>query len=115
MLTRRQAAGLGLGVLGGSLLAACGVGAPAGGHGATSSGGVIAWPARNQWPPVYHESSARVQAAYQFAVSPAGRETLRWQPCYCGCEEEGHTSNLDCFVDEVRADGSVALDLMSFG
>lgn len=95
-------------VVASTLLAACGSREPAGGR-------LVAWPARDQWPPEFRQASAATQAAYRFAASPAGQAVLRWQPCYCGCEADGHRSNLDCFVDEVRADGSVVLDPMSFG
>jgi hypothetical protein len=105
---RRRAIGLGLAPLAGLLLIACGQPGPAG-------AALIARPGRDEWPAPFRQASPRVQAAYRFAVSPAGRETLRWMPCYCGCEADGHASNLDCYVDEVRPDGSVALDPMSFG
>jgi hypothetical protein len=94
-----------------ALLAGCGGrGAPA-----DPSTALVAWPGANRWPAPFQQASPRVQAAYRFAVSPEGRETLRWMPCYCGCEADGHTSNLDCYVDQVRSDGSILLDPMSFG
>jgi hypothetical protein len=95
--------------LGGALLAACaGRAAPAPG----ASGGLVAWPDQDRWPVPYQQASAAVQAAYRFAATHP--EVLQWQPCYCGCEADGHTSNRDCFVDAVRADGAVVLDPMGF-
>ncbi len=57
-------------------------------------------------PTVVHE-------AYRFAV--ANPEVLSEIPCYCGCGGMGHTSILDCYVKEVRTDGSVVYDDHAFG
>ncbi len=54
-----------------------------------------------------------VRDAYAFAV--AHPEVLQYIPCYCGCEGVGHRSNRDCFVREMRADGTVAYDLHGAG
>lgn len=43
----------------------------------------------------------------------AGQATdiLEYMPCYCGCgESAGHENNMNCFLDEVREDGSVVWD-----
>lgn len=38
-------------------------------------------------------------------------EILKWMPCYCGCAESAnHKSNLNCFIKEVKNDGSVVWD-----
>lgn len=38
-------------------------------------------------------------------------EILKWIPCYCGCgESAGHKSNMNCFVKEVKKDGSIVWD-----
>ncbi|EFM12454.1 conserved hypothetical protein [Paenibacillus curdlanolyticus YK9] len=38
-------------------------------------------------------------------------DLLGWIPCYCGCgESAGHKSNLNCFISEIKADGSVVWD-----
>ena len=38
-------------------------------------------------------------------------DIIKWMPCYCGCgESAGHGSNLNCFIDEIREDGSVVWD-----
>lgn len=34
-------------------------------------------------------------------------DVISYMPCYCGCEENGHTSNLSCFVDEMDENGRV--------
>lgn len=59
-----------------------------------------------QAPPV-------VQEAYQFAI--ANPELLQKIPCYCGCGNMGHMSNLDCFVQEFEPDGSVVFDYHALG
>lgn len=44
-----------------------------------------------------------IRAAYAFA---ANREDIvRYLPCYCGCEREGHRSLRDCFIEARAADG----------
>ncbi|QJD81771.1 hypothetical protein HH215_00295 [Cohnella herbarum] len=53
------------------------------------------------------------QEAVQVAYQVAGQlgDTLQWIPCYCGCgDSAGHKSNLNCFINEVREDGSVEWD-----
>lgn len=54
-----------------------------------------------------------VREAYQFAL--ANQENLQKIPCYCGCGGVDHTSVKDCFVQEVRADGTVIWDEMGLG
>jgi hypothetical protein len=46
--------------------------------------------------------------AYRFAA--ANPEILKKIPCYCGCVAAGHKSNYDCYVKEVRPDGSIVFD-----
>ncbi|SFA80798.1 Protein of unknown function with PCYCGC motif-containing protein [Bacillus sp. UNCCL13] len=60
-----------------------------------------------------YTDSPKVLEAYQFAVS--NPEVLNYMPCYCGCyEEDGHTSNTNCFVDKIEGT-TVTLDTMGFG
>jgi hypothetical protein len=54
-----------------------------------------------------------VQQAYQFAS--ANPEVLKHIPCYCGCEDIGHTSNYSCYVSGVEANGSVTYDTHALG
>lgn len=47
--------------------------------------------------------------AYRAAASL--HDTLQWIPCYCGCgQSAGHKSNLNCFINEIKEDGSVVWD-----
>ncbi|MCG7343139.1 PCYCGC domain-containing protein [Sporosarcina sp. ACRSL] len=53
--------------------------------------------------------SVDVRLVYQLAASAP--DVLEYMPCYCGCGEiAGHGNNLNCFVDEIREDGSVVWD-----
>jgi hypothetical protein len=74
---------------------------------------LLAWPAEDRWPEQFSKASARIQETYRFAV--ANQDLLQWMPCFCGCGEWGHTSNASCYVQEMRDDGSVLLDPMSYG
>jgi len=64
-------------------------------------------------PPNVRRAPPNVREAYRFAI--ANRETLRFIPCFCGCGTEGHKSNADCYVKDIRPDGSVVFDFMSLG
>ncbi len=68
----------------------------------------------NDWSAVTSATNIpKTLEAYQFAVEHP--EVLDCMPCYCGCyEEDGHTSNTDCFVDSVN-DNISMLDTMGFG
>jgi hypothetical protein len=60
-------------------------------------------------PAFLDNRAPQVRLAYQAAA--AVRETLQWIPCYCGCgQSAGHKSNLDCFIHEVKDDGTVLWD-----
>jgi hypothetical protein len=48
-----------------------------------------------------------VREAYTFAIDRP--DVLQWVPCYCGCDEQGHGSNLDCFV-KPETQGGIVLD-----
>lgn len=46
-----------------------------------------------------------------YLVAGLSTDILEWIPCYCGCgESAGHESNLNCFVHEVKEDGSIVWD-----
>jgi hypothetical protein len=44
-----------------------------------------------------------VRAVYEFAARRP--DVLRYVPCFCGCERNGHQDNEDCFVASRAADG----------
>lgn len=70
-------------------------------------------PKNGIWPAQYIRAAAPVREAYSWAI--AHEPTLRYIPCYCGCGEDGHTSNYSCYVQQVLAGGRVILDPHGFG
>lgn len=54
-----------------------------------------------------------IREAYRFAV--ANRDILRYIPCYCGCGEQGHTSNASCYVKDSSPLDKPEFDSMSVG
>ena len=50
-------------------------------------------------------SPEEVRQAYVFAARNPG--LLSYVPCFCGCENDGHTSNADCFVASRDSNGAV--------
>jgi hypothetical protein len=74
---------------------------------------LIANPAKDEWPPMFHEAPDYIRETYRFAVG--NKDALQWMPCFCGCGEMGHASNYDCYVAEERSGGEIVLDPMSFG
>ncbi|MDQ0057937.1 PCYCGC motif-containing (lipo)protein [Paenibacillus harenae] len=60
-------------------------------------------------PSFLNAASPTIRTAY--AVAASLTDTLPYIPCYCGCgESAGHRSNLNCFIAEVKEDGSVVWD-----
>jgi hypothetical protein len=53
-----------------------------------------------------------VQEAYRFAI--ANPEVLAKLPCYCGCGSMGHESDLDCFIEEFKPDGTIVFGYHAF-
>lgn len=63
----------------------------------------------NQLPSFLDGQSEYIRLVYEAAGKATG--ILEWMPCYCGCGEiAGHQSNLNCFIKEIQADGSVVWD-----
>jgi hypothetical protein len=44
-----------------------------------------------------------IRAIYEFAARRP--DVLRYVPCFCGCERNGHQDNEDCFVAKRGVDG----------
>lgn len=74
---------------------------------------LLADPALGIWPAAFQNAPERVREAYRYAI--ARPQTLRWFPCFCGCVNEGHQNNVDCFVRTRLATGRVILDTHGFG
>ncbi|MCL5950919.1 MAG: PCYCGC domain-containing protein [Chloroflexi bacterium] len=86
------------------LVSACSAGAPA---------QDIKLAPASSLPPAMRNAPTNVREAYQFAL--ANQDTLKHIPCYCGCGAEGHQSVKDCFVQDVRPDGTIVWDTMGLG
>lgn len=60
-------------------------------------------------PSFLDEVDPQVKEIYQIAAKH--HALLQWIPCYCGCgESAGHQHNRNCFIAEVKEDGSVVWD-----
>ncbi|MFC7681330.1 PCYCGC motif-containing (lipo)protein [Paenibacillus sp. GCM10028914] len=60
-------------------------------------------------PTFLNDKSQELRTIYALAAQV--KDVLQWIPCYCGCgESAGHENNLNCFIDEVKEDGSVVWD-----
>jgi hypothetical protein len=64
-------------------------------------------------PDFIQDAPPQVKEAYRFAI--ANPDVLRVVPCYCGCGSVGHKNNLDCYIKEVRSDGSIEFENHAFG
>jgi hypothetical protein len=54
-----------------------------------------------------------VQQAYQFAAANPG--VMKQIPCYCGCDDIGHTSNYACYISGVDGNGRITYDSHALG
>lgn len=59
-------------------------------------------------PDFVMDAPPRVKEAYQYAIDHP--DDLAAVPCYCGCGNMGHTSNLSCFIQDRAADGTITFD-----
>jgi hypothetical protein len=65
-----------------------------------------------EWPEYVTDADPEVQSLYEFQVTHG--ELMRYMPCFCGCGDNvGHRNNRDCFIEEVRDNGSVEFDPMA--
>lgn len=84
------------------------------GSGCAASPAAPAKPAQAPALPAFlQKAPANVREAYQLALD--NPDTLQWIPCYCGCDSAGHKNVRDCFVDQVKPDGTVVWDEMGYG
>jgi hypothetical protein len=59
-------------------------------------------------PAFLQNSSSKTRSAYRYAMEHP--ETVAKYPCYCGCGRMGHTSNLDCYIQDIDAEGNITFD-----
>jgi hypothetical protein len=64
-------------------------------------------------PDFVSNAPPQVKEAYRFAI--ANPDVLEAFPCYCGCGDMGHENNLDCYIKQVRADGTMDFENHAFG
>lgn len=81
--------------------------------GNTSHLGELAMGDVGSMPAEVKEAPTVVRQAYQFAVD--NPDVLRQIPCYCGCDDLGHKSNYDCYIDSVDENGKVNFDSHALG
>ncbi|HRJ59135.1 MAG TPA: PCYCGC motif-containing (lipo)protein [Anaerolineales bacterium] len=67
----------------------------------------------DQMPMDVQSAPVAVQEAYQF--NTANPNIMQDIPCYCGCGDIGHTSNYDCYVSDVDANGNITFDNHALG
>jgi len=67
----------------------------------------------DQMPMDVQNVPVAVQEAYQF--NTANPDIMQDIPCYCGCGGIGHTSNYDCYVSDVDANGKITFDNHALG
>ena len=67
----------------------------------------------SELPDSVRDAAPQVKEAYRFAI--ANPEILSAFPCYCGCGAMGHENNLQCYIKEIRADGSIEFEDHAFG
>ncbi len=67
----------------------------------------------SELPDFVRDAPPQVKEAYRFAI--ANPEALSKFPCYCGCGAMGHQNNLQCYIKEVHADGSIEFENHAFG
>jgi hypothetical protein len=64
-------------------------------------------------PDFVKDAPPQVKEAYRFAI--ANPDVLSAFPCYCGCGAVGHQNNLQCYIKDVRSDGSIEFEDHAFG
>lgn len=63
----------------------------------------------DELPSFLDDKSEQLRLVYQMAGKAI--DILDVMPCYCGCgDSAGHLNNKNCFIHEVREDGSVVWD-----
>jgi hypothetical protein len=67
----------------------------------------------DEMPEFVRTAPVSVQQAYQFAA--ANPEFMTHIPCYCGCGDIGHTSNLQCYVSHIDPAGAITFDEHAIG
>jgi hypothetical protein len=57
-------------------------------------------------PSFLENKDQKIKQIYKIVAHNA--DLLKYIPCFCGCGESvGHTSNLDCFISQIKSNGAV--------
>jgi hypothetical protein len=91
------------------LLGVCAV--PSGSFGAAEH--IYKFAPLSMLPESIRNTPPEVRDAYRFAV--LNRQVLQYIPCYCGCIDDGHTSNASCYVKDKSPPDRPEFDPMSLG
>ena len=67
----------------------------------------------SELPQFLQDAPPTVREAYRFAIHNV--HELEKYPCYCGCGAMGHTSNLDCYIQDIDEADSVTFDQHAAG
>lgn len=105
-------AGIGVLVVAGLVLSACGQSEPAApmadmGDGSMPQAHPAGHPSADTVLPPY-ANTPELKELYSFALSRP--DLLAYIPCSCGCGSVGHKSNWNCYVHSVSPDGTVVFD-----
>jgi hypothetical protein len=69
-------------------------------------------PTKVFWPDFVQRAGGDVKKLYEFQL--VNGDLIKYMPCFCGCgRNNGHKSNRDCYVQQVKPDGSVVFDTMA--
>lgn len=81
--------------------------------GASAGQGDVAMAPMDSMPDGVKSAPTIVQQAYQYAA--ANPDLMKQIPCYCGCDDIGHTSNYSCYVSGADANGRISYDSHALG
>jgi len=59
-------------------------------------------------PSFLKTTTASIKTAYD--VASQNLDILQQIPCYCGCKEDGHKNNAQCFINRTESDGRIVWD-----
>jgi hypothetical protein len=79
----------------------------------SSTSGDLAMASMDGMPGDVKSAPTVVQQAYQYAA--ANPDVMKQIPCYCGCEDIGHTSNYSCYISGVDGNGTITYDSHALG
>jgi hypothetical protein len=85
----------------------------AGCSGASAGQGELAMASMDGMPDGVKSAPTVVQQAYQFAS--ANPDLTKQIPCYCGCDDIGHSSNYACYISGVDENGRISYDAHALG